>query len=39
MQKAPYMKAAPTATLTESWDSTGGTSLSNLKMHFVPGKL
>lgn len=39
MQKAPYLKAVPTATLTESWDSTGGTSLSNLKMHFVPGKL
>lgn len=39
MQKAPYLKAIPIATLTESWDSTGRTSLSSLKMHFVPGKL
>lgn len=39
VQKAPYLEAASTATLTEPGAATNGVLLPNLKLHAVPGKM
>lgn len=39
VQKAPYLEAAPTATLSEPGGPPGGVLLSNLKLYSVPGKM